>query len=31
MNFQRAPMGMSYDSYVWDLGEKEVVLLTRED
>lgn len=31
LNFQRAPVGMSHESYVWDLGEEEVVLLARED
>lgn len=25
LNFQRAPLGMSHESYIWDLGEKRVV------
>lgn len=27
LKFQRAPMGMSHDSYIWDLGERRVVPL----
>lgn len=31
LKFQRAPMSMNYDSYIWDLGEKWVVPPARED